>query len=59
MDKQTEFEIRAQSTIKTLRAHMADAMEGCIHLQTEIAVRDARIIELQNELESMKNAAPT
>lgn len=56
MDKQTELEIRAQSMIRTLKAQIADAMDGCIQLQAEIAVCNARIVELEDQLEAANGA---
>ena len=57
MDKQTELEIRAQSMIQTLKAQSHDGLQGCVQLQADLAVANAKIVELENELEAKKDGA--
>ena len=57
MDKQTELEIRAQSMIQTLKAQSHDGLHGCVQLQADLAVANAKIVELENELEAKKDGA--
>lgn len=54
MDKQTEMEIRAQSMINSLGQQRLAALDQTVYAQAEIALRDAKIVELRNEIESLK-----
>jgi len=49
MELATELQIRAEAIINVLKAQIAEAMEGTVHLQAEIAVLKAKIIELENK----------
>jgi len=43
--------------IHTLKAQITDAMDGCVQLQAEIAVCNARIIELEDQLEAANGSS--
>ena len=50
MDKQTEMEVRAQSMITNLGAQRLEAMDRCVYLGADLAVAQAKIIELEDKL---------
>ncbi len=51
------MEIRAQAMINHLTAQLKQAIDQGIYFSAEIAVRDAKIIELRNQIEAFKNCA--
>lgn len=58
MDKQTETEIRAQSMINSLGSQRLEAFDRCVYVAAELAIAEAKIIELQNELSILKPKEP-
>lgn len=57
MNKQTELEIRAQAMITCLGQQRTEAMDQVIYAKAEIAIRDATIKDLENQIEAMKTPA--
>ena len=52
MNTQTEMEIRAQAMITIMGQQRIEAMDALVYAKAEIAIRDAKIKELQDQLEA-------
>lgn len=50
MNAQTEMEIRAQSMINSLGQQRIEALDAFVYARAEIALRDARIKELEDQI---------
>lgn len=53
MNTQTEMEIRAQAMITIMGQQRIEAMDALVYAKADIAIRDAKIIELQNQIETL------